>query len=342
MYFTTLVALVILLPNHSNWFSTAINWMCFFTYIHAIATCLLYLFPELYRYILPMLNESVFLDGYKSGLTIHYSTNGIYLGIGCVICWCRIMHSSPKRASRIILGIIVAIALFLTTKRAHVLFGVLAILIVYMCGNKRGLTRWMKLLFIMVVGAITFLLLSRIIPELRDVIDRFLNVDGGDITTGRFRLYDLAWQMFLQKPLLGWGWGEYMYQYSIALGSSWFQYNDAHNVFLQTLAEGGVVLFIAFTCVTVGTMIHTIRQLQSSITTHSSDQDSVTMLLSVALGIQVFFLLYCITGNPLYDIQCQIPYGISCAISYAVAYIEHQKKENSYVKKRHIDISSSC
>ena len=162
MYFTTLVALVILLPNHSNWFSTAINWMCFFTYIHAIATCLLYLFPELYRYILPMLNESVFLDGYKSGLTIHYSTNGIYLGIGCVICWCRIMHSSPKRASRIILGIIVAIALFLTTKRAHVLFGVLAILIVYMCGNKRGLTRWMKLLFIMVVGAITFLLLSRI------------------------------------------------------------------------------------------------------------------------------------------------------------------------------------
>ena len=66
---------------------------------------------------------------------------------------------------------------------------------------------------------------------------------GYDITSGRTELYALAWKAFLSHPLFGLGWDNF---YSVIPDS--FQdlhgqnlVEDAHNIYLQFLAEAGIV-----------------------------------------------------------------------------------------------------
>lgn len=334
-YLAALTLIILFLPNNDQWFSAAIRIMQVFVYIHAVATIILFLFPNLYQYVVPYLNDHTYLNGYKSGITVHYSTNGIYLGIGCVVCWCKFFYSSKKTLIKAILAVLVTIALLLTTKRAHLLFAILAILFVYICGTKRGFSRWMKLLVIILIGVVAFLLLAQAIPEISDVIDRFLNPERGDITNGRMPMFTLAWNMFLDKPLLGWGWSSYRYQYLLFFRRTTPPFmQDAHNVYLQTLAEGGIVLFILFMLVVAFTLVRTWKQFKSS-REINAENNNLSVYLAISLGIQIFFLLYCITGNPLYDLQCQIPYALACAISYAVMYKEHQKLKTQKEKEIH-------
>ena len=47
---------------------------------------------------------------------------------------------------------------------------------------------------------------------------------------------------------------------------------------------------------------------------HASDA-SIEGALSGSLAIQAFFIMYCLTGNPLYDMQVYIPYLVACGMS---------------------------
>ena len=49
--------------------------------------------------------------------------------------------------------------------------------------------------------------------------------------------------------------------------------------------------------------------------TYLSDEQNVA--LKMAFAYQIFFLLYGITGNSLYDPQCYYPYIICCAMGYS-------------------------
>ena len=37
--------------------------------------------------------------------------------------------------------------------------------------------------------------------------------------------------------------------------------------------------------------------------------------LAYALGFQTFFILYCLSGNPLYDTEMFVPYFLACAFT---------------------------
>jgi len=74
--------------------------------------------------------------------------------------------------------------------------------------------------------------------------DRLFEQAGG--TAIRFYLWREAWQMFLQSPLLGIGWGQYAWHHFHLM--SLFQnpemgglYNQAHNLIMQLLAETGLL-----------------------------------------------------------------------------------------------------
>ena len=40
-----------------------------------------------------------------------------------------------------------------------------------------------------------------------------------------------------------------------------------------------------------------------------------TCLINFAMGMQILFILYGFTGNPLYDREMFVPYFVACAIS---------------------------
>ena len=73
-------------------------------------------------------------------------------------------------------------------------------------------------------------------PESSAPIIKFIERQGGDQTSGRITLYINALEMFKQKPILGWGSGVFANLYGIG----------THNIYLQLLAENGLIGFILF------------------------------------------------------------------------------------------------
>jgi hypothetical protein len=45
-----------------------------------------------------------------------------------------------------------------------------------------------------------------------------------------------------------------------------------------------------------------------------SNNESDRMSLAASIALQLFFILYCTTGNPLYDMQTYIPYLLSVGV----------------------------
>jgi O-antigen ligase len=81
------------------------------------------------------------------------------------------------------------------------------------------------------------------VPAITSIQRLFELAHGSSI---RLELWDEAWHIFLQSPLLGMGWGQFAWQhfeYGVLIKSSSLSglYNHAHNIVMQLLAETGLV-----------------------------------------------------------------------------------------------------
>ena len=99
--------------------------------------------------------------------------------------------------------------------------------------------------------AVLLLLLaaSRFVPPLQLIISRFLELGKDNSTTSRIRMWKLALEMFARHPLIGNGWESFKFEYYAKLSArtgSMYDYLDAHNVYLQVLAETGLLGFTLF------------------------------------------------------------------------------------------------
>jgi O-antigen ligase len=218
---------------------------------------------------------------------------------------------------------IILFALLLTTKRAHLLFAVLAIIIVY-CIVYASFRKILQLVPIIAVFIIVFTIISKYIPETMQTLNRFIN--QSDITNGRTLLWEIAWNTFKENPIIGIGWGGYPYLLStkIIAGSTYgisyyaVNYMGAHNVYLQLLCETGILGFTFVVFILTTTFIKTFKTAiyvrKNTITVTSTERQ----VLTFSLMIQMFFFLYCVTGNPLYDRMVYIPYFLCCAVGMAM------------------------
>ena len=94
--------------------------------------------------------------------------------------------------------------------------------------------------------------------------------------------------------------------------------SDVHNVFLQVLTETGIIGFLLFSIMTLYSLFSTYRKIKLTIKfKHKKNHFSLT-LLTLSLYIQLFFLLYCITGNPLYDTSFLLTYFFGLAMNIMV------------------------
>src|SRR5699024_1799946 len=110
--------------------------------------------------------------------------------------------------------------------------------------------------------------------------------------------YDYALKLFNETPILGIGWREFSQLSAGILNSD--RGSHPHNIYFQLLTELGFVGFILFVIPVVYTLVKTIRILMNADSVFSFDMRWKTGL-QLSLYIQVFFLLYGITGNLLTD-----------------------------------------
>lgn len=109
-----------------------------------------------------------------------------------------------------------------------------------------------------------------------------LNLEVLSIKT-RLSVWRSALEVFLARPVAGWGWGTFRYVYpAFKEAGVWYSVSHAHNEFLQLLAEGGVVGFslVAFSLVLALTVL---------VKRHSARPGSVGGLLALgAAGSLVY------------------------------------------------------
>ena len=216
-----------------------------------------------------------------------------------------------------------AIALLLTGKRAVLIFGAVGIFIAYFCLNAdKPSKRIVKIIGVVILIVLLFFIARTFIPALDNFINRFIETsERGDITTGRGELSSVAVRFFAENPIIGIGWDHYKYYYLAV-------YNkllNAHNVFLQLLAENGILGAAPFFGLFVLLYVRAIRALLRYVKTEAEKDPACTLALTLSISMQTMFLLYCLTGNPLYDSQMLIPYLCSCAMGEY--YILRKKKK---------------
>ncbi len=243
-------------------------------------------------------------SGYNAGLTSHYSTNGIYLAIACIFFFSKYIDKHKKKD--ILLTILSFIAVLLTAKRAHLLFSIVSCLSIYIFNKKvKASKKFVKLTTGIIIIVIGLTIASSFIPDLLKVVDRF---SDSDILNGRSELYEICIDKWNEHLLVGNGWGYFSYYYNLFLynGTNFynFKYIDAHNVFLQLLCEVGLV---GFTFI-IGCMSYIFIQ------TKKIFSMNLGFIYNFCFGYQIFFFLYCLTGNPLYDVQCYSIYFIVTGI----------------------------
>lgn len=282
---------------------------------YAVVTIFCFFNGEFYKeHIVPLFPWAVerLLKQYESGgiagLTSHYSTNAMLLSGGLLISISLFTNKRQKRYLPII-GLM-TVALLLTGKRAHILFSVAAIFVLYFFslakqGISKMLTNTLKMVVVVIIiSAILFL----IVPELATFLVRFKErLEAGDISFGRFRFWFLAWDAFKENFLFGVGWKHY--RIDVKPGY------DVHNVYIQLFCEIGIIGGIVY-CLWFGILyFQTIKTYVQMICREKENYSKEKYLLGFSLTYQTFFFLYCFTGNPLYEIYTFVPYFISCGIT---------------------------
>lgn len=328
--FIMLILLLLALKENVNWHKTVINLLLLLSLLYCVSTIVLYFIPELYKgaysfwgYYPNGTERGEF--GYRAGLADNHSANGAYCVVSFLITVAALISGDvqdKKEKRKYLIALIVSIiAVLLTTKRAHLLFGcVSAMLCYYLCGKKGKTSRLFKICLIAAVLVTMFYFASSFIPAISDFLEGFEGQE--DISNGRYEFWEIAMSYFAKNPIFGIGWLGFRYA---TLGVySTVGYVDAHNVYIQLLTESGLVGAAIMLVIFVGTLVQTIKMING----YTDDMGSnIKRILCISLIFQIFCLIYGFTGNFLYDRTCFI-YIFGCALSYSVKKYIYYKYPN--------------
>lgn len=337
LYYVSAVLILILCINGMYNINLSFKFMNIAYVIYGICTILFYFMPVFYKSTIVNLfpDERVRLirtynSGCMPGLTSHYSTNGMFLAIGLLISSSKMIANKDekKKWKYIIQELFFLTALLLTGKRGHLLFSVVGIYIIYsittFIRDKKGFNALVKISGVILLIVIIGIILVSFFPALSTVFFRFQQAaKEGDLDNGRFVIWERAWEVFKENPFLGIGWKKFSTSYGYGLLAKDRSY-DAHNVYLQLLCETGIVGTIIYILWFVKIIKKSIYQMKYLLLDNRlNEQEDFELIF--ALGYQIFFLLYSITGNPLYEKMTFFPYFLSCGI---VLYFERRYMRN--------------
>ena len=166
--------------------------------------------------------------------------------------------------------------------------------------------KWKKILILFIIC----ILFSIPLLASNGVIDRYIvfferiikNISVGsdiDISSGRIELWKIAWNVFNSAPLIGVGWGSF----SNYTGDTFNNINqgiikNAHNNYLQVLAEMGVIGFVLFVIPTFIILYKTYKLLRK-IRINNYDNLTTGCAITVSLSIQLYSILLSVV-NPIW------------------------------------------
>ncbi len=338
--YAVLVLIVILMKYDEEFFHIIFYCILAAGIVHVIATLWFYLDTDFYMSnIYPHFNssqrahlyEQVQKNHHAVGLANHYSQNGIYMAISLCASFALCFRKPGKNIlPKVLLFSVVFFSLILTGKRGVLIFSVFAMLVSYIVCKKGALAnKLITVLFILSSISLVIYALSFYVEGIAAAFERITAMfsaqnETSDISNGRFKLYAIAWNFFKESPILGIGWREFSKEV-VNFYNQDSVLRDAHNVFLQLLCETGIAGFSVFVSLFISAITQTIKLVIKSTKNMLCLSDNTKMVLIFSLCYQVFFLTYCITGNPLYDLETVYIYIISVGFSAGI-YFGHKEE----------------
>lgn len=268
--------------------------------------------------------------GYRAALADHYSQNATYISMVVLALFVLFLMEERKR-KKAFWGVLFSasvIALLLTSKRAHLLFCVAAAIIVYyLAYPQKRLEKTFKLVITGAVIAFGLALVSEYIPQINNVFERFQTAGTDKESLGRFIMWDYAFGLFKQKPLFGTGWWGFRYSGITNIRADALA--GCHNVYIEILANCGIVGFVIFIIAIVSALYITLKNIKFCI---DNELKSYKIVVLCSAVIQAFCLMYCMTGNVMFDRTFHF-YIVAVVMSTSfylnkkkVAFMEEEKK----------------
>ena len=316
----SMIVFMCLSAKSNNWMKTWIKASEIFVIIHAVATILFYFNGNLYSKFANIMFSGKTLTsaikyynkGYMSGLSSHFSTNGMILGIGTLLFFGEIYNSIRNKKEKndkikyIIMFFITLYALILSSKRSPLIASFISIAATYIISNGKNVIRnIIVLLTVCIIGWGGYKVLLPNIPGLSTIADKFEKTEESDagVLNGRSGLWKLAVDMFKENPILGMGYGSYSER---AKGEDAIT-TSAHNYYLQVLSELGIIGLILY-IIAMGTgILLGIKTLNYT----SKNDEKMLIYACISLAIQFFVLIYSITATALMYYDILVPYFLS-------------------------------
>lgn len=279
----------ILLKDELNWSNYFINIIfvccithCFFIMMQAI-------FPSIFNFFSKLLlSDSVILsityargNNYYSGITLGPASAGLFSTILIGILLSKMLIQKKYNLKNIILLLLGILSLVLSQKRAFILAVIVATIFIIFVNEKSKKTglKFINKMFAFSVIIFFICLILSFIPQTQNVINRFVNNDR--MLSGREVMYEQMFNWFLKNKFIGIGLG---------MAKTTFGYGG-HNVYLQMLAECGII----------GSILYFGYMLYLMIYNYKIAIESIDYRTLFAIFIQIILLVYSLTGNPIYD-----------------------------------------
>lgn len=268
-----------------------------------------------FQILVPSVYNAYIATFFKNTNDILYWSNGYgyagftyQLGVTAIILiyfeGIVIYSKFDDRKKQIILLLLIIVCIFLTGKRAVALLAILLPVIDMLLSNRVTSKRTFNVLAVVsILGVLVYFLAMN--AELfidSKVLGRFASTiidmeNGQDISSHRSILYSEAIQLFNNNKLWGIGLGQYKELSQFG--------TDVHNSYLQVLCEMGITGFVCYIVPLLVNLISCIKK----------NRYKDKKYLKVALFIQLFFILYGLTGNVSVNEFCFVFYFISISMT---------------------------
>lgn len=352
--YSMFIAFLILSKVKIDSFNNAILLVKYIALFYAVGVFIQYLLPGFYMdFILPIFNENgqnrimyLFNKGLYTGFTHQTAYTAGYLinGIGAFMLSYKI-NSKKNIYIDIFICIMLLIALILTGKRAHFLFMIISLFLIYLYSaiKTKKIKEFYKTFAIAltiiaaIIGIMYIINVDIFIKRIYDTIIGILQ--GKDISNGRTILYKEAWSNFLENPIFGIGWRQFSEKYMGILING--KKSHPHNIYLQLLAETGIVGFTLFIIPLIYVIIKTIKILSIILEKNKKNEIYWEYSLMYSLYIQIFFILYGLTGNVLTDKSFLSIYFLACSITGTALINFSDRKDYFSIQKiirKYLDI----
>lgn len=227
-----------------------------------------------------------------------------------------------------------AAALVLTGKRGTTLWCILAVAVVIFIQSDRQFTAAWKIASLSAVILVILFLLSENVPQIEYMLNRFADMGSDRSSMERIAMWGLALRSFAKSPVFGIGFQNFRGLYSTsqahlfatAIDIQSYQRLDAHNVYLQVLCETGIIGLLLYSAALALLLICTLRLVKY----YSKREPYLKFGILFSLCIQVFYLLYSLSGNCLYDLTF---YFYAFALTVTASLHAQKIKENKYARK---------